>query len=457
MIGLGGAGVNMVDQLVLENEGVRQLMVLDTEESSVRGSVVSEKMLIGAKMIRGMGTGGDPDLAQQLFRAEQDELRSMLKGTRLAVIVAGLGGGTGSGMLPGLVELLKDLGAAVVVVTALPFVFEGGRRRAQAGRALERVRSGADAVLCFSNESLAQLSEEHEDLRSGFGRMNTLLGRVALNLRQSVSERGLMQVSLADVRHLAHDTGVDGRDQLLCRAGHAEAEGANRVEDVVENLMASPLLQDERIWVRSHSLLACVTGGVDMSMSEFQSVMTYLRKQLPVEVPMVTSAHVDMGRKNSLALTLMVTGNWEELEENALKSNVGHVQEEQRPLFAAEGEGDSTQETGEPEMKLQVAKESESVMVEEEGWEEQSPAMSGEWEEKAMGSDEELEPELEGFASIRRESKEQVTERYFNRQEELPLDKKITRGRFEKSTPTMWDGQDLDQPTFMRQGLKIKL
>jgi hypothetical protein len=56
------------------------------------------------------------------------------------------------------------------------------------------------------------------------------------------------------------------------------------------------------------------------------------------------------------------------------------------------------------------------------------------------------------------ESEDKGTEqRYFVQQEELPLDKKIYRGRFEKSAPTIFNGEDLDQPTFMRQNVKIRL
>jgi cell division protein FtsZ len=449
IIGLGTSGVNVLDQLVLENEGVRDLIVLDTDETSIRGSVVMEKYLIGKKIIRGMGTGGDPDLASQLFKADQSEIREMLKGTRLAVIVAGLGGGTASGMLTELVEVLRDLGAATIVVTATPFVFEGSRRRSQAMQSLSRLKISADAVLCFSNQSLMQVSDDHADVRLGFTKMNSLLAKVAMTLRRAVSQRGLMQVSLADIRQLAHDTGVATEDHLLCRAGCASAEGANRVEDVVEQVLASPLLQDERLWVRGHSLLASLTGGADMSMSEFQSVMKYLRKQLPVEIPMVTAANVDKNKKQHLELTLMVTGNWEEMEESvpSLKPQV-----QQKPLFETEIKKNVAEQVLAEEAEVEIGHEEETWQDKEDEFEE-TPVMA----HSGHVGDEENEPEFDGFACVRSESNKMTPERYFDRQEELPLDKKIPRGRFEKSSPTMWDGQDLDQPTFMRMGIKIKI
>jgi len=451
IIGLGSSGVNVLDQMVLENEGVRGLMIFDTDETSVRGSVVLEKMLIGKKMIRGMGTGGDPELARQLFRAEKDEIRESLKGTRLAVIVAGLGGGTASGMLPELVELLKELGAATIVVTATPFVFEGGRRRSQASQALTTLRASADAVLCFSNQSLMQLTDDSSDLRTGFSKMNSLLAKVAMTLRRSVTQRGLMQASLADIRQLAHDSAVGSEDHLLCRAGFAAAGGDNRVEDVVEHVLASPLLQDERLWVRGHSMLASLTGGSDMSMSEFQSVMQYLRKQLPVEIPMITAANVDSNKRQHLELTLLMTGNWEEMEENAplLKK-----EKQQEPLVVAQKKKKAVVERAPVEAVIKAEElQKEEIWEAEETVEEPQPIMAGHHEDEV----ENCEPEFDGFASIRSSSKEETPERYFNRQEELPLDKKIPRGRFEKSAPTMWDGQDLDQPTFMRMGIKVKI
>jgi cell division protein FtsZ len=448
IIGVGSSGVAVLDQLVLENEGVSDLMIVDTDQSCVRGSVVTEKYLLGRKSVRGMGCGGDAELGAELYAQEEVDIRESLKGTRLAVIVAGLGGGTASGVLPSLVETLKNQGAATIVVVTTPFSFEGRRRQTQATKALAKLRAQADAVLCFSNQSLLQLAEGETDLRMGFVRMNSLLSKVALTLRRSVTQRGLMQVSLADIRQLAHDGEAKSMDLLTCRAATARAEGGNRVEDVVEEVLASPLLQEDRLWVRSHSMLASLSGGSDMSMSEFQAVMNYLRKQIPVEIPLVAAAQVDKRKKQSLELTLVVTGNVEELEDG-FEATAQSKQTEQISLLNSEPTLE--EEFGHAEGQV-VSSAAEGSFSEADRMGELRSDVSG-----GESSAEELAPELDGFAAIRASSHSVKTERYFNRQEELPLDKKIPRGRFEKSVPTMWRGQDLDQPTFMRQGIKVKI
>ncbi|MDZ4789300.1 MAG: cell division protein FtsZ [Blastochloris sp.] len=414
IIGVGSSGVNILDQLVLENEGSRDLLVIDTDEAAIRGSVVVDKYLIGQQIIRGMGAGGDPELGRQLFQADISKIRELLKGTRLAVIVAGLGGGTASGILPDLVDVFKELGAATVVVTAMPFAFEGKRRKQQAELTLEKLRKSSDAVLCFCNQNIVKPLEEPLDLRVSFTQMNSLLAKVALTLRHSMTQRGLTHLNLADIRQLAHDQSVDGSEQLLCRAAFARAEGDYRVEEVVEHVLASPLLQDERLWVRSHTLMASVTGGADMSMSELQSVIETLKKQLPVEIPIITAAQVNQSKRHYLELTLILSGDMVEFEQCDV---VRKIEKEQGSLILAE-------------------------VPEEEVMHQQVT---------------EAEPQFEAFAAIWDSTKPVRTEKYFSRQEELPLDKKIPRGRFEKSAPTMWKDQDLDQPTFMRKGIKVKI
>lgn len=427
IIGVGSTGVNILDQLVLENKGAKDLMVLDTDEGCIRGSVVAEKYLLGRKTIHGLGTGGDPELARQLFQEELPEIKEMLKGTRLAVIVAGLGGGTASGVLPELIEALKQLGAATLILTTSPFAFEGARRRKQANQTLEIIRKSADAVLNFSNANMIQLTEGCLDLRSRFAGTDSQLARVAVCLRRAMTQRGLMHFNLADIRQLAHDQSVDGLNQLGCLVGSAQAQGEHRIEEVVEQILNNPLFQDERTWVRSHALMVSLTGGADMCMSEFESVIEHLKRQLPVAVPIISAAHVNKAKSEFLELTILMTGDLEDGPVSGLLPVNSKVQ--------------SSFELDRPESQIEV--EHQKLAAEETR------------EDQAEDFDE--EPQFAGFAELRQTSKTFTTEKYFKRQEELPLDKKIPRGRFEKSAPTMWNGQDLDQPTFMRLGIKVKL
>ena len=136
LIGVGGGGSNAVDRLKMENLDRLQLAVVNTDFKALNTSPVQDKILIGTTVTRGLSAGGDPVLGYEAADADREKITDIVRGTDLVFIVAGLGGGTGSGAAPVVAEVAMEAGALVIAFVTLPFSFEGGRRRKQAEDAL---------------------------------------------------------------------------------------------------------------------------------------------------------------------------------------------------------------------------------------------------------------------------------------------------------------------------------
>src|ERR1700738_953457 len=155
VVGVGGAGSNILDRVMLDGIESADLAAINTDVQSLTASVAALKIQLGRTLTRGLGSGGDPELGLAAAEEATEEIRSVLRSGSIVFICVGLGGGTGSGAAPIVAQVAKEENALVLVFAALPFGFEGRRRCAQAEESLAYLRSMADAVVCFEHDRMA--------------------------------------------------------------------------------------------------------------------------------------------------------------------------------------------------------------------------------------------------------------------------------------------------------------
>ncbi|HET6408881.1 MAG TPA: cell division protein FtsZ, partial [Chthoniobacteraceae bacterium] len=154
VLGIGNAGSNALDRVVLDGLDRADLIAVNTDAQVLTGSVASRKIQIGQSITRGLGAGGDPEVGREAAMEDQSDLRQVIGDGNIVILVVGLGGGTGSGAAPLIAEIAREQGAMVVVVATVPFNFEGKRRVAQAEEALAQLRQNTDVLLCFDNDKM---------------------------------------------------------------------------------------------------------------------------------------------------------------------------------------------------------------------------------------------------------------------------------------------------------------
>jgi cell division protein FtsZ len=399
VIGIGSGGINILDQMILQHLPVGPMLCLDTDKQALAGTVVAEHRLIGAGRMRGLGSGGDAELAAQAYRDEAAAVEELLRGTDTAVVVAALGGGTGTGLALPVLETLHKLGASVVFVGVTPLACEGPRRTALARTAAAQIRSRADAVLLFSNDRVLGLPEADADVRDGFRSLNVILAKAVHAIRSVLAQPGPARLGLTDFQQLVGRCEALDGELENCWVGLGTASGPAKSRDAVRQALAGPLFADGTCWKKGDRLLVTVAAGADLPLAEFHDMMALLKKELPVDVPVSAGAVVDpaLGQTVSLGLFLARSGE-------------------------------------------QVVVTDETVVAARE----QPAAANGELE-------------LDEPARRRPVRKPVKKQNYFQRQGELKLQGNELRGRFQRSTPTMRNGEDLDYPAFIRRGIKIRV
>ncbi|MSU47354.1 MAG: cell division protein FtsZ [Lacunisphaera sp.] len=301
LIGVGGGGSNAVDRLKMENLDRLQLAVINTDLKALGTSPVQDKILIGTALTRGLSAGGDPELGRKAAEADADKIAEIVNDTDLIFLVAGLGGGTGSGASPVVAEIAAEAGAVVIAFVTLPFSFEGGRRRKQAEEALAELRRVCDAVIPLSNDMLLQEGTEQTSVLDSFARADQWIGRGVKSIWAMLSRTGLINVDFTALRQVFLHRG--GKTLF----GLGVGSGENPAQAALDDLKQCPLLHTPEFARKADRLIVNITGGADLSLTKVHEMMSALTEAFGSEAHVVWGAAIDEGLQSRVEICVIGT------------------------------------------------------------------------------------------------------------------------------------------------------
>lgn len=170
VVGVGNAGGNILNREWLRAvDGVKlETIAVNTDNQALQLSRSRIRLRIGDKLTRGLGSGGNPEIGRKAAEESADDLYEVLRGSDIVIIVAGMGGGTGSGASPIIAQIAYELGALVFAVVSLPFTFEGTRRKTTAEATLDTLKRYVNAIIVMPNDHILQLADKRSSLQQAF-------------------------------------------------------------------------------------------------------------------------------------------------------------------------------------------------------------------------------------------------------------------------------------------------
>ena len=423
VIGLGGAGANAVDRLKMENLDRLQMAVINTDAQALNASPVQEKILIGAGVTRGLGAGADPDLGLKAAEADREKIVEAVKDCDLVFLVAGMGGGTGSGAAPIVAEIAAEQGAVVVAFVTLPFSFEGGRRVKQADEGLLALRKVCDAVIPLPNDLLLQEAAEGETVLDSFARADEWIGRGVKSIWSMMFRTGLINLDFATLRQAFHTRG--GKTLF----GLASGAGDDPVADALDQLKTCPLLATPEFARKADRLLVNIVGGTDLTLPKVNEIMTAVTEQFGKEAHVIMGAVIDETCQGRVELMVLGTSD---IGSRVFTPRRNPAARASRASAASASSASSGGASAAGQSLVAVAAEVAEPALELEGLA--------------------AEPAPKGKTAAKSKATAVAAD-----QVELTFGEHETRGTFEKSDKNLFEGQDLDVPTYLRQGLKLHL
>jgi len=451
IVSVGGAGLNALDRIVLDGLEGAEVLAVNTDVQSLASSVVAHKVQLGRTVTRGLGAGGDPEVGYQAAFESTEEIGEALTGARMIFICAGLGGGTGSGAAPYVAHLAREAGALVLAFATLPFAFEGRRRNAQAREALARLNEIANAVVCFENDQMGDMVAPHAGIHQAFSKADTTISQSIRSIVNLVQRPGLIRIGFDDL--VAALRSPNGR----CLFGFGESDSDNRAHDALAQALKSPLMDRGRTLADAARVLIQVAGGPGMTLSEVEIVMKELDRHVSDETQILFGTAVDgrLGDRLSVTIISSFTANehlsptkpplssaptmppvWEQPHESPQKIE---VEPEPAPIEDFQSETIPIEEPNLPEVESAPAPPVESVSNAFEVADTPQPPVSTPRRKPAPAKEEKVS-----------------SEKSIQAKQEVLQFEPVNRGRFEKSEPTIVEGEDLDVPTYLRKKIKVK-
>lgn len=299
IIGLGGAGANMLDRAALDGMTGAEMLCINTDMRTLSSSVAGEKIQIGKNLTKGLGAGGDPELGLQAAQESENEIRDAVRGRKMVFLCVGLGGGTGSGAAPLVCRIAREEDAFVVVFATMPFGFEGQRRRNQAETALNELAVLANALVTFDNGRMGELVLAKQGIHEAFAAADRMISESIKAVTRLVVRPGLINVGLDDLMAALRTT------RSRCLFGSGIAGGENRSQAALENALTSPLLDKGSLLEDATTVLVHVCGGESMTLYEVELLMRALSKYVPDSAHVLFGAAVDPAMGDSLSVTLV--------------------------------------------------------------------------------------------------------------------------------------------------------
>jgi cell division protein FtsZ len=468
VVGVGGAGCNVLDRIVLDGLDKADLIAINTDVQALASSVATSKVQLGRTVTRGLGAGGDPEVGYNAAFESADEIRHALTDARMIFICTGLGGGTGSGAAPAVAQVARENGSLVLAFVTLPFAFEGKRRLAQAQEAMTRLRQNCDAVICFENDRMGDMVAPKAGIHQAFAVADVTISQSVRSIIGLIQRPGLIRIGFDDL--LAALRSPSGR----CLFGFGESDSDNRAHDALTQALKNPLMDRGRMLADASHVLVQVSGGPGMTLTEVEILMKELGKHIHDDTQIIFGTAVDSRMGDRLSVTLISSlGGDGETSVIAPKAVVVSKPAPSSPApEPAAPPAPPLWEPVEEAPPVIAADEEPAPVVEEIAFTPQ--LIEAELEPRAVVepdpvSSASVEPEFEveeppsqprvilpkKKPTIFKEPKP-VAEKKPQAKQEMMQFEPVTRGRFEKSEPTIVEGQDLDVPTFLRKNVRVK-
>ncbi len=298
VIGIGGGGGNAVDHMLGHNiEGV-EFICANTDAQALRKLSVGTIIQLGIELTKGLGAGTNPDIGKEAALENKNRIKEVLQGADMVFLTAGMGGGTGTGAIPVIAEIAKEMGILTVAVVTKPFQFEGKKKMAVAEQGIIELEKYVDSLITIPNQKLLPVLGE-VSLMDAFKAANDVLLDAVQGITELIVHPGLINVDFADVK-----TVMSGMGAAIMGSG--TATGDNRAREAAEQAIRCPLLEDINLQ-GARGILVNITAA-DMRISEFNEVGSIVHEFASEDAIIKIGTAIDPNLGDDIKVTVVATG-----------------------------------------------------------------------------------------------------------------------------------------------------
>jgi len=297
VFGCGGAGCNAITWLF--NKGINGATVYGANTDALHLSITKadDKILLGKEITKGLGAGGHPHVGREAAKESLSEIKKAVAGSDMCFIIAGMGGGTGTGSAPVFAGLAKDTGAVTIAVVTMPFECEKARiDKAEFG--LQELRDVVDTVVVIDNNRLVDIAGQLP-IQQAFAVANELISTMIKGIVETITLPSLINLDYADVSSIM-------KKGEVAVIGIGESDSSDKVNEAVRQALTHPLLDVD--YRGANGALIHITCGPDLKLEEFSQVGELVTENLNSEANVIIGARINKEFEGKVRVITIMTG-----------------------------------------------------------------------------------------------------------------------------------------------------
>jgi len=298
IIGCGGAGNIIIDKMGIAGNPSVTTVALDTDKEDLRLIRADLKILIGNGLSRGLREGEPVESINAVIDA-QDEIGSLFHPGDVVIIVAGLGGGAGSGAAPQVAQIARDKGTFVVGIISLPFLIQQKWIK-QGKESLKLLQKYTESVIVIDNEQFRR-RHHNEPVPVAYEKADEIILGVIRGLVTVLTLPCLINSTMEDFRILFRNRGL-----AIVLDGESEICPGNPNEEVVRKCLVSPSLDVD--YRKASGCFILITAGYDICLCDADDISTSLIYEMDPHADVVWTANMEKSMKGRVRVYTIVTG-----------------------------------------------------------------------------------------------------------------------------------------------------
>ena len=299
VLGAGGGGSNAVNRMIEDEIQNVDFIVVDTNAISAAKSKAQNIIQIGENEAKGIGAGANPEVGENSAKENAEEIAASLVNTDLLFLTAGMGGGTGTGALPVIAEMAKEMGILTIGIVTKPFKFEGKMREKKAMTGIEKLKQNVDALIVIENDKLLKINSDNVTIVDAFKQADNTLKQGIVGITDLLNTVGEINIDFADISTIISIRG-------LAYMGIGSAIGENALAAATRKAIDNPLTAVNINGAKG--IIINIQGSKDLSLSEINSSVAIINDIVDEDANIIFGTVINEDLGDEVIVTVIATG-----------------------------------------------------------------------------------------------------------------------------------------------------
>ncbi len=301
VIGLGGGAGNIISEIASKISKA-SFVAANTDAKSLKSCAKKViKFQFGHHLTKGLGTGMNAEIGEAAAREEKEKIKKLCQNQDLCILVACLGGGTGTGAINTFAKMARESGSLTYRIFTLPFRFEGEKKTELAVDSLKKTKHYLNALTIIPNERVFQIIDKNTPLKEALSAINKFLCQSLSGLIETLYRPGLINIDFADFKTI-----LDGRGRLAYLSAVEVPKKEEAVKDLTEKVLGSPLYP---YGIRgSKGVIFNIIGKKNLLLSEVKEISKAISQNTHPEAKIIFGVSQAQKSSNLIKTVLLATG-----------------------------------------------------------------------------------------------------------------------------------------------------